>query len=375
MRLADRIAQCRTPFIVRNTKDRSVTHLNNAAAFSRDIESCATRYVLSDELTRLCTALAYSKGASTLACTDLLHVPAERVWIEWTEAPWRNELARYGFRTPADPACAGRRGVFIQSTPQGRGGLMRTFWASGESELNVLSSSMEAYFDFDTQEGDDPAVFDGQQRPSICVSDKAVDGKTDILRRCFRFWFERSWQDYYDGVQLTPVQSAALSHQALGTIAIDIPVVLAFFLLLATRPGLPRRPLMLERLNRARYKSGKARLLDQMEVFAPLLPEYRPSSGGSSGIGRRASRLHHVRGHLVRRGSQIFWRVPHLRGNARSGVIRMRTVTWTVDHSERKRGASPHTSQTEAAAGGSSPAAVPNAREFSSSGRTGSRSG
>jgi hypothetical protein len=220
---------------------------------------------------------------------------------------------------------------------------MRTFWASGESDLNVLSSSMEAYFDFDTHEGDDPAVFDRQKRPSICVSDNAV-GKADILRRCFRFWFERSWQDYYDGAKLTAIQAAALSHHALGTIAIDIPVVLAFFLLLGTRPSLPRRPLMLERLNRARSKLGKARLLDQIEVFSPLVPEYRPSSGGASSISRRASRLHHVRGHLVRRGSQIFWRVPHLRGSARSGVIHTRTVTWTIDPSERKRGA-PHASE------------------------------
>ena len=182
--MADRIARCRTPFIVENTKDGSVTHLNNAAAFSRDIENCATRYVLSDELTRLCAALAYSKGASTLAFTDLLHVPAEHVWVEWTEAPWRNELARYGFNNSVDSPCSGRRGVFIQSNREGRSGLMRTFWASGESELAVLSSSMEAYFDFDTQEGDEPATFDRQKRPSFCVSDNAV-GEADILRRCF----------------------------------------------------------------------------------------------------------------------------------------------------------------------------------------------
>jgi len=333
MRLADRIAQCRTPFIVENTKDGSVTHLNNAAAFSKEIDCCATRYVLSDELTRLCTALAYSKGASTLACADLLHVPAERVWVEWTEAPWRNELACYGFKSPVDSACSGRRGVFIQSNPDGRSGLMRTFWASGESELNVLSSSMEAYFDFDTQEGENPAVFDRQKCPSICVSDNAAAGNADILRRCFRFWFERSWQDYYERAQLTPVQAAALSHHALGTIAIDIPVVLAFFLLLATRPGLPRRPLMLERLNRARAKSGKPPLLDQIEVFSPLMPEFESGRSSYSGASRRSRRLHHVRGHLVRRGSKLFWRVPHLRGNARAGTIRTRTVTWIVDSS------------------------------------------
>jgi hypothetical protein len=336
MRLADRIAQCRTPFVVENTKDGSITHLNNAAAFSKNIESCATRFVLSDELTRLCTALAYSKGASTLACLDLLHVPSESVWVEWTEAPWRDELARYGFEHPVDSSYSGRRGVFIRSTPQGRGGLMRTFWASGESELNVLSSSMEAYFDFDTREGEDPEVFDRQQRSSICVLDDAA-GDADILRRCFRFRFEHSWQNYYERAQLTSAQAAALSHHALGTIAVDIPVVLAFFLLLATRPGLPRRPLMLERLNMTRAKSGKAALLEQIEVFAPFLPEYKSACSSGSRASQRSRRLHHVRGHLVRRGSKLFWRMPHLRGSARAGTVRTRTVTWTVDSSTPAR--------------------------------------
>jgi hypothetical protein len=332
MRLADRIAQCRTPFIVENTKDGSIAHLNGAAAFATDINACATRYVLSDELASLCTALAYSKGASTLACADLLHVPAERVWVEWAEAPWRNELARYGFNSPVDSSNPGRRGVFIQSTPQGRRGLLRTFWADGESELNVLSSSMEAYFDFDTRAGEDPEVYGRQSRSSICVSDNAL-GDADILRRCFRFRFERSWQNYYERAQLSSVQAAALTHHVLGTIAIDMPVLLAFFLLLATRPGLPRRPLMLERLNKARARSGKPALLEQIEVFAPLLPEYKSGLGSGSEASRRLRRLHHVRGHLVRRGSSLFWRVPHLRGNARAGSIRTRTVTWQFDSS------------------------------------------
>jgi hypothetical protein len=252
--------------------------------------------------------------------------------VEWTEAPWRNELARYGFKSPVDAARTGRRGIFIQSTPQGRRGLLRTFWAGGESELDVLSSSMEAYFDLDAREGEDPEAFGRQQQSSICVSDHVV-GDADILRRCFRFRFERSWQDYYERARLTPVQTAALCHHALGTIAIDIPVLLAFFLLLVTRPGLPRRPLMLERLNRARAKSGKAAFLEQTEVFAPLLPEYTSACTSGSGTSRRARRLHHVRGHLVRRGSTLFWRVPHLRGSARAGSIRTRTVTWLVDPS------------------------------------------
>jgi hypothetical protein len=199
--------------------------------------------------------------------------------------------------------------------------------------LNVLSSSMEAYFDFDTPEGEDPEIFDRQQRSSICVSDNAV-GEANILRRCFRFRFERSWHEYYERGQLTPVQANAVSHHALGSIAIDIPVLLAFFLLFATRPGLPRRPLMLERLNRARARSGKAPLLEQIEVFAPLLPEYKSGGSGNSDASRRLRRLHHVRGHLVRRGSTLFWRVPHMRGSARAGSVRTRTVTWLFDPSK-----------------------------------------
>ena len=332
MRLADQIAQCRTPFIVEDTISKRQTRLTGAADFSSALVACPTRYSLSDDLVGLCSALAYSKGARTLACADLLRVPGERVWIEWCEAPWINELSRYGFRASAQRAQpVGRRGVFIQSTPQGRRGLIKSFWAHGDNELDVLASSMEAYFDFDTEAGAHPAAPDGRNGLAISVFDRAA-GNADILRRCLRFRYERSWESYYEQTRLSTCQADSIARHALGTIAIDIPVILAFLLLLATRPGLPRRALMLERLNQARMKSGKTPLLDHIEVSSPLLPEYRSSGGDSlASQGRRGPRLHHVRGHLVRRGSQLFWRVPHLRGNARSGIVRSRTVTWTLD--------------------------------------------
>jgi hypothetical protein len=335
MRLADQIAQCRTPFMVESTITKRQTRLMGAADFSSAVVACPTRYSLSDDLVSLCTALAYSKGARTLACADLLHVPGERVWIEWCEAPWIKELNRYGFRSGAQRAqAAGRRGAFIQSSPQGRRGLIKSFWANGDNEVDVLASSMEAYFDFDTEVGEHPAAPDGRNGLAISVFDRAA-GNADILRRCFRFRYERSWQSYYKQAQLSACQADSIARHALGTIAIDIPVILAFLLLLATRPGLPRRALMLERLNQARMRSGKAPLLDHIEVSSPLLPEYRSSGGeGLESYPRRGPRLHHVRGHLVRRGSQLFWRVPHLRGNARSGIVRTRTVTWTLDSSK-----------------------------------------
>ena len=331
MRLADRIAQCRTPFIVQSTKDQSCTSLSGAATFAKDLADCPTRYVLNDDLVRLCTALAYSKGAQTLKCADLLYVPAPRLWVEWCEAPWIAELKRYGFKQSLDgESASGRRGAFILASPSGRRGMIRTFWSMGETSLEALASSMEAYFDLDTRDGEEPMAPDAQHRPAITVFDSALT-KADVLRQCFRFRYERTWADYYSSAALSPVQRDAVAHHSLGAVAIAIPVLLAFFLLLAARPGLPRRPLMLERLNQARRRSGKATLLDHVEVRSPILPEYSHSEESDSGLRRRTPRLHHVRGHLVRRGSQLFWRVPHLRGNARSGIIRARTVTWTID--------------------------------------------
>ena len=288
------------------------------------------RYVLSDELTQLCTALAHSKGSSTLACTDLLRVPSERLWVEWCEAPWSRELSRYGFKAHVGSAITGRRGALIYASPCGRRGLLRTFWTTGDSELQVFASNMEGYFDFDLAEGEALEAADQGSEPTFKVFDEEA-GRADVLRRCFRFRYEPTWWRYYQRASLSPSSSAAIAHHALSTVAVAVPMLLAFFLLLAARPALPRRPLLLERLNRARSRSGKAVLLEQIEVSAPLLPGYTPSGETSSGVHRRAPRLHHVRGHLVRRGSTVFWRIPHLRGSRRAGVIRTRTLTWTFD--------------------------------------------
>ena len=331
MRLADRVAQCRTPFIVHGVADHGLTRLKGAADFARDIAQCATRYVLDDELTRLCAALAYSKGARSLACSDLLHVPMERVWIEWCEAAWQAELHAYGFRIEPSQSRSDRRGALIQTSSDGRSGWIRTFWTTGQTDLDVFSSSMEAYFDLDTEEGGEPTPPNEQNPTMMCVTD-AVNPDADILNRCFRFRFEQTWADYYRRAALPPERAAAITRHSLGTIAPEIPLLLAFFLLLSTRSGLPQRAQSLERLNRSRTRSGKVPLLDHIEVLCPVFRERLPPSSEGSLPGRRRPRLHQVRGHLVRRGSQLFWRVPHLRGNARSGtVLTNRTVTWTID--------------------------------------------
>src|ERR1700733_3712664 len=181
MRLADHIAQSRLPFYVRSARSHQVVQLSGVADYADQVLRCPTRYVLSDDLTRLCTALAYSRGARSLACADLLHVPAECVWVEWCEAPWREELERYGFRSAdkSAPIC-GRRGALIRSSPDGRRGQIKTFWSTGQTELDVVASSMETYFDFDTPDGEAPGPPDAEATPVVTSFDDALR-RADIL--------------------------------------------------------------------------------------------------------------------------------------------------------------------------------------------------
>jgi hypothetical protein len=327
--LIDSVAQSHTPFVVRDDTSGKVTTLNNTADCAALVARCALRYVLTDELTRLCADLAYSKGARTVACADLLHVPAETLWVEWCNEPWKNALQRYGFPLiPAGAQWVGRRGAWIRASRDGRRGLVRTFWST--TTADALAGSVEAYFDLDTVAGEEPEPPDRQAGSAGRVYD-SERSDDDILGRCFRFRYEQSWSEYYGSAGLSSEVSFALWRHAVGTIAMDVPMLLTFFLLLATRNGLPQRAQAFEHLNRRRRQYGKEPLLDHTEVRAPVLPEYQEYQRGETRTARLSPRLHHVRGHLVRRGSQIFWRVPHLRGSARSGVVRTRTVTWTFE--------------------------------------------
>src|SRR5690348_14344946 len=132
MRLVDCIAQSREPFIVQSESDGRQIRLNNTADFAVAVTQCPLRYVLSDDLTTMCADLAYSKGARTVACADLLHVPAETLWVEWCNTPWQQALGRYGFPLVQNELdWVGRRGALIRADRRGRRGMIRTFWSQG----------------------------------------------------------------------------------------------------------------------------------------------------------------------------------------------------------------------------------------------------
>jgi hypothetical protein len=292
--------------------------------FADAIRTCPLRLVLGDDLIQCTTQLAYAEGERLSGCLDLIHVPSQQLWLEWLEATRQSTLREI-------PACGitscsnvRRTGGLIAADPAGRAGTMRTFWSTQNEQ--VYSAALLTDFDLDRvlrPALDIDATFSGAAFGVGMPEEAALD---ELLSHvCFRL--DPVWANYYRAADLTESQQLLVLRKVLGTTAFDMPMIMALFLLFAAKDGLQRRAADLERLNHARCRSGKRALLEHIEVRAPIAMSCQyPASLAANTNRRRGPRLHHVRGHIARRGDKVFWRVPHLRGSARLGVVRSRTV-------------------------------------------------
>jgi hypothetical protein len=151
-------------------------------------------------------------------------------------------------------------------------------------------------------------------------------GVADLLERV-RFRFDEKWSRYYRDSAPDAESREKVVRKSLAGVAHDIPLLLAFFLLLNAKGATRPVPVQRDQLNRKRSAKNRPPLLDHIEVHASLPAQLAVSNDDDGGpITRRPPRLHHVRGHLVRRDNHLFWRTPHLRGSARQGIVRSRTV-------------------------------------------------
>src|SRR5262249_21355904 len=140
-----------------------------------------------------------------------------------------------------------------------------------------------------------------------------------------------TWRHYYAAAARVPATRALLVRRSLGTVAFDVPMIIALFLLLSLRADLKETPVQLTRLNAKRIRCGKHPLLEHVEVSSPVFASAQGSSPREElATPRTGSRFHHVRGHIVRRQNQVFWRRAHWRGHLRLGSVRSRTVVLTT---------------------------------------------
>ncbi|MDB6107053.1 MAG: hypothetical protein JWO52_7052 [Gammaproteobacteria bacterium] len=339
MRLIDQVGQSVNPLIVQRATDKEPLRLPSACDWAREVLACPVRYVLDDHLVRMCTELAFSDGHRLASCLDLIHLPDTTLWVEWNDAARQNALASArtlpGERIPRGSADSGsapdyrmyRAGVLLTATGDGRRGSFRTFWSEGDGHDPSLAP-LVTHVDLDRDWGAADsleAVFDGGWARLHDPEDPSVDALLD----CLRFRFDPAWAAYYRGSVTRADDQSQVLRGSIGTVSRDTPMLLAFFLLLNSCSGLPQRSVDWSRLNRKRVASGRAPLLNHIEVRVPLerVPDRAPA--GDDTMMRSAPIRHPVRGHLFRRGNDIKWRKKHWRGSVVRGRVESRTVTFS----------------------------------------------
>jgi hypothetical protein len=294
--------------------------------FAAQVRACPLRLVLEEDLIQVTTQLAYAEGERLSSCLDLVRVPAQHLWVEWLEERRQSTLREIPACSVTSPSTAKRAGALIYAHPNGRTGTMRTFWSTSDEQVH--SAAVLTSFDLDRAvrpQLDIAAVFSGAAFGVVVPEEEALD---ELLCHV-SFRLDPAWVNYYRDAGLTDGQRMLVLREVLGTTAFDMPMILALFLLFAAKDGVRHRAANLERLNRIRRISGKPPLLEHIEARAAIAAGDPDQTGPSLMAGtcsRRGPRLHHVRGHIARRGDKVFWRLPHLRGNARLGMVRSRTV-------------------------------------------------
>jgi hypothetical protein len=337
MRLLDLVTQSRHVLWAHHPSG-SVQRLGGTADHASRLRSCPLRYVLSDDLARICAGIGYSDGISLTECIDLVRAPARRMWVEWRDAVREDEYLRAaGTREHACTPAAARAGLLLEADASGRRGSFHTFWSPSEPASEVQVAALTTHFDFD-----DPEPAPGSVRDLLAGEAVALvrDDTLDPLMRCVRHRFSASWAEYY--ARAAPEHVLQIVRGSLATVAHDLPMLLALLLLFATDAGVSSAASDLSRINRKRCALGKPALLEHVTISLPL-PEARrltaPPAGEAS---RRSPRWHHVRGHLVRRGAAIYWRAPHWRGHVRLGMVKTRTVELRAAETPRSLGRGAH---------------------------------
>jgi hypothetical protein len=327
MLLLDQVLSSTQPFIVEQSTGERFS-LRGCRELAPMIARCPMRYVLSDELATACAELAYAGGHRMVRCLDLIRIPGPSVWVEWCDSAALLGAREY-FGEPFHHSAYRQRraGVMLHSTPSGQSGVMHTVWANVDQEPLVAAVDVHLKFKqgWAQPENRGDSFFGGWA--AITDSDPYVAQLLD----CARYRFESSWGAYYQTMARSDAARRHILFSSLSSVARDVPVLMAFFLLLASNDALVRRPVSREHLNRKRIRSGNAPLLDHVEASLSIFNSHFAQHADQLEPEGRLRRHHHVRGHLVRRGSTIYWRRAHARGRLSNGAVQSRTVTLSFD--------------------------------------------
>jgi hypothetical protein len=327
MRLLDCVARCYTPLVLPSGDSLGQVPLAGPSRFAAQIAACPLRFVLGDDLTQASADLAFADGARLVGCLDLLRMPAPHLWIEWNDEVHKRVIHQTRSALEFDSAATGRKvGILLRASPDGLTAVGRTFWAdaAADEHAEVTLSPLETHFDLRGEFADSKNTHDALSGGFLDATHGGNAATASLLDHV-RFRFEESWAGYYRAAAAEAEFKRRLIVESIDSIAWDAPLVLAFLLLLGAKDATRLMPVSRAAINRKRLANGRAPLLDHVEVNASL-DAVATAESAADGSGRQSPRLHHVRGHLVRRENRVFWRVPHLRGSGCRGAVRSRTV-------------------------------------------------
>jgi hypothetical protein len=287
MRLIDQLAQARTCYDV--IGPQGALPVPGAAGQAGGVSEIPLRYMLQPAIAGRCRALLETDRGMLAAGNMLLRAPAPKLWLEWDEEV--------------------KVGLLVEADDSGRSGTVQLFWEQQSGDPALAQAMLS--FDFDQML---PPPRDGS-------STFAVRADEHPLADHLRFHIADEWMQHLfsdgvaDGLEAAATICAAVLH--------DAEMLFAFAPLLLHRHEIALVPSSLDRLNQHRLARRKPALLDHIEVGLDLEMARLYANGmGSAG---KAARLHMVRGHMVHRRDQAFWRRSHLRGLL-SHAVPTRTV-------------------------------------------------
>lgn len=288
MYLADRIAHC-THGVEIDLHGKAWS-LPGPATFAERVRECPARYVLLEDVHEACCQLAERWSDLLDPVNPRLRAPMQDFWIEWS-----------------DPDTRERVGVLVRAEHSGRYGSLRAFWTKEDA---VEVAQAEIVFDFDR------ALDFRRAHGSPRYGLRALPSPYDNLRPHLAVALDTPWAEYFRETALGPHGLPEASSACGERLWPDAIRALAFFVLLASAASVDQRTISKDRLNTARAKAGKRPLLDHVELR--LGRPQAPSVEHLAGAGRKYPRMHMVRGHLVRRRDNLFWRAAHVRGGGQA---------------------------------------------------------
>jgi hypothetical protein len=317
MRLLDRVSQLAPRGIVEFMG--KFIAVPRAEELRSTLPTCPLRYVLSPDVASFCLKTALNDATFLRRSADLVRVPSETLWVEWSTDP-SQEVALGDINSGL---CIGRCrvGLYVTSERGGRAGQILICSAQDTNQETFEIAPFQLRFDFDQPALRDaaaprlprPLTLSLPQRPDLCSLLSFTD--YELLSP----WTEAL-------AHASPDRLRRVCRPAMLRTVLDFPMFWAFLAALSARNAVVSVPTDLDTLNASRKRRGKAPLLSHLEVRSALGTIIRGGAPATH-YDRASPRLHFVRGHMVRRRDAIFWRSGHFRGHPERGQIETRTVT------------------------------------------------